>query len=88
MINQKFWTYQLNNSDLTITESFGLSAVSVCLVSGSGTINGNLPLANGYGSTALSLTIGQPVNFSTINSIPIDNLEISTTGIIQLIGIQ
>lgn len=88
MITQKYWTYELSGSTLTIDSSYGLTALSVCLTAGTGYVNGNLSLQNALNSTNISLTIGQPINFSTINSIPIDSLEISTTGTILLIGIQ
>ena len=88
MILQKFWTYELNNNNLLIDSNFGLTAVSIVLVLGTGYVNGNLSLQNALNSTNISLTIGQPINFSTINSIPIDSLEISTTGRILLIGLQ
>lgn len=88
MITQKYWTYELVGGTLNLDSTYGLTALSICLVLGTGYVNGNLSLQNGLNSTNISLTIGQPINFSTINSIPIDSLEISTTGRILLIGIQ
>lgn len=87
MSNQAFWTYELNNDTLVITEDFGLIGLSITLISGTGQVDGGLTLSNGFASTPINLTIGQPINLF-VNTLPINNWTITTTGVVQLIGLQ
>lgn len=84
-LGKDFWTYKLSNDTLVITNDFGLTTLSLVLLSGTGTIQGNL-VANGISSEPLDLVIGQPVLIPTDNLSLINNWTISTTGVINLIG--
>ena len=86
--NQKFWTYELTAGSITIDKSFGLNAVSILLKSGTGTVLGSLTLQNGTASTPINLEMGNPLTLGGVNGVPLDGVEISTTGVISIIGRQ
>lgn len=86
MITQKLWTYELNASNLIIDETFGLTALSIVLVSGTGTLLGNGSLNNGLTSTPINLSIGQAISIPSPSGAVFEQLTISTTGIINIIG--
>lgn len=60
MFATNIWTYELNNSTLIIDSNWGLNYLSINLVSGTGTIQGNFSVSGLF--TPLNLTIGQPFN--------------------------
>lgn len=84
-LGKNFWTFKLSNDTILIDKTFGLTTLSLELVSGTGTIQGNL-VCSGIASEELDLSIGQPVLITTDNLSLIDNWTISTTGVIQIIG--
>lgn len=84
-LSKEFWTKELNVNNITITSSFGLTAVSLTLVSGTAFIKGSLD-CNGVASTKINLVIGQSILISTDALSFVDNLEISTTGVLNIIG--
>lgn len=84
-LGKDFWTFKLSNNSILIDTTFGLTTLSLELISGTGTIQGNLVCA-GYTSEELDLIIGQPVLIATDNLSLIDNWTITTTGVIQIIG--
>ena len=84
-LSKEFWTYELNASGLAITSDFGLTAVSLTLVSGTALIQGSLN-CNGFASTKINLVIGQPILISTDALSFVDNLKIDTTGVLNIIG--
>lgn len=85
-ISQKTWTYQISASSLLITEDFSLSKLSIVLQSGTGTIQGT-ELCNGLSSIPIDLVVGQPVLIlGDTSGTPIGEYNISTTGIVALIG--
>jgi hypothetical protein len=88
MIVQNLWTYQLSNASLVIDDSFGLTAISLVLNSGTGSILGGASLNNGRISTPISLVIGQPITIPSQGGSNLSNLEISTTGVVAIIGFQ
>jgi hypothetical protein len=85
LLDKQFWTYKLSNDTLMFNGDFGLSALSFTLLSGTGSVKGTL-VANGYASTSIILKIGQPLLISTDTSSLIGDLEITTTGDLNLIG--
>lgn len=86
-IGQKIWTYELNNSSITIDRTFGLTIVSFTLISGAGFYQGT-SLANGIASTPVNLVVGQAVTICSDSNNPLDQFLISTTGVVALIGKQ
>jgi len=86
-LNQPIWTYQLVGSSITIDSSFGLVTLSLTLNSGSGTIKG-YGLAGSLPSTPIDLVVGQAVTISSEGEIPLGDFEITTTGVLSIIGKQ
>jgi hypothetical protein len=86
MITQNLWTYELNNSTLAIDETFGLTALSIVLVSGTGTLLGNGGLNNGLVSTPIILAVGQPITIASPSGAVFQQLSIATTGVMNIIG--
>jgi hypothetical protein len=85
-ISQKTWTYQISASSLLITEDFSLSKLSIVLQSGTGTVVGT-ELCNGIASIPIDLVVGQPILLlGDTSGTPIGEYNISTTGIVALIG--
>lgn len=84
-LEKQFWTYRLNNGTLSFSGDFGISALSMTLASGTGSIQGTL-VANGIPSTQIDLVIGQPLLISTDTSSIIGDLTIITTGVVNFIG--
>lgn len=87
MITAKTWTYNLINGSITITPAFSLTRLQILLISGTGSATGSLTV-NGIAPQALPLTIGQPLSFSngSMSPIALDDITITTTGTILLIG--
>lgn len=85
--NVKTWSYNLINGSLTIDSSFGLTRLSILLISGTGSYTGSLQVAS-YPSQAIPLQVGIPVNLSAEPSAPLllGELTLTTTGTILLIG--
>lgn len=86
-VSQKVWTYELNSSDITIDESYGLIVLSIVLVSGTGYFRGS-GLANGIPSQNVQLVVGQPVTISSSSSSTVlDDFYINATaGVVSLLG--
>jgi len=84
-LGKDFWTYKLSNDTLLVDTSFGLTTLSLVLLSGAGTVQGNL-ICNGIPSEALDLVVGMPVLINTDSLSLIDNWTIATTGVINIIG--
>jgi hypothetical protein len=84
-LGKQFWTYTLSVDTLKITSDFGLTALSICLQSGTGSIQGTESV-NGLASKQIDLVIGQPVLISTDSLTVINNLTIFTNGVVNLIG--
>lgn len=88
MITQNIWTYELNSSTILIDSNYGLTALSLVLVSGTGTILGGASLINGVGSSQINLVVGQALTIPSQSGANLNNLTISTTGVINIIGFQ
>ena len=87
-ITQNLWTKQITNSTLVIDENYGLSAVSIVLNSGTGTFLGGGNLNNAVTSSPIDLVVGQPITLGGNSGVPLDNLTITTTGVVAIIGFQ
>lgn len=85
-ITQKLWTRQISNTTLLIDENYGLTAVSIILNSGTGTIVGGTVLSNGVASTPINLIIGQPITLLSDSNNPLAGITITTTGVVAIIG--
>jgi hypothetical protein len=85
-ITQKLWTRQISNTTLLIDENYGLTAVSIILNSGTGTIVGGAILSNGVTSTPINLVIGQPITLLSDSNNPLAGITITTTGVVAIIG--
>jgi len=88
MIVQNLWTYQISNSSILIDNSYGLTAISLVLNSGTGAILGGASLNNGVESTQIDLVVGQPVTIPSQSGSNLNNLTITTTGVVAIIGFQ
>lgn len=86
-ITQNLWTKQITNETIVIDESYGLSAISIVLNSGTGTIVGGATLMNAVNSSPIDLVIGQPITIPS-SSYTLDNLTITTTGVVAIMGLQ
>lgn len=87
MSNIKTWSYNLINDTLVIDHSFGLTRLSILLISGTGSYTGSLQVKN-LPSQPIPLQVGTPVNLSAEPSAPIalGELTLTTTGTILIIG--
>lgn len=87
MINngQEFWTKELSADTITITDAFGLTALSFVLISGTGTYQGSVS-CGGVPPTAINMVVGQSVTVTTDSNNPINNFTITTTGVVAIIG--
>lgn len=88
MITQNLWTYTLSNNTLVIDSTFGLTAISLVLNSGTGTILGGASLNNGLASTQIALVVGQPLTITSSSGTSLNNLTLTTTGDVSIIGFQ
>ena len=83
MVSQ-IWTYPLVSSTVTITESFDLVVLSILVTSGTCTVLGSIG-AGGLPPTAITLSQGQGVNFSTAGEL-LSNITITSSGTTILTG--
>ena len=83
----KIWTTSLVNGTLTLDYTYGLREVSLVMLAGAGTVQGNMITINGQLSTPIPLTINQAltINTGTSGSV-IGFLEITTTGTVLIIA--
>jgi hypothetical protein len=88
MITQNLWTFQLSNATIVIDDSYGLTAISLVLLSGTGSLLGGASLNNGAVSTQIDLVVGQPLTIPSQSGANLNNLTITTTGIVNIIGFQ
>ncbi len=84
-ITKKIWTYELNNSSLTIDETFGLSSVSIMLISGAGTLQCS-GSAGVLASLPINLAVGVGVNISADSPALLTGISIATTGVVIIMG--
>ena len=84
---QEIFTKVLVSTTFTVTEEYGLTAVAIKLVSGSGTFKGNKRIANDT-SDAIPLVVNEPVTVTSEQTKYIDSLIIDCSGggQIQIIG--
>ena len=87
-ITQNVFTYQLSAGTLVIDDTYGLTAVSMVLTSGTGSFKGLAVLNNGISSTPIDLVINQPISIPSNSGAPLNNLTITTTGVVSILGYQ
>ncbi len=83
--SSKVWTKNLTSGTLTILESFGLSIISIVLISGTGSIKGSLSVA-GQDSDVVALTVGVPITISAPGNYLLDGIDITASGAVQIIA--
>jgi hypothetical protein len=76
---QSIFTATFTNTTFIITESMGLSVVSINLISGVATILGTATTPGITLSTA-ALTVGQPILLTADNGYTLDGITINSTG--------
>jgi hypothetical protein len=84
-VSQNIWTYKLTAGTLNIDPNYGLLVISILLESGTGTVTGTA-LLNGVASTPIDLTIGLPLNISTDGNTILGDVNITTTGVVTIVG--
>jgi hypothetical protein len=77
--NLKIFTKVLSGTSLLIDGNYGLRSVSVVLVSGTGSVTGDL-LVDGLTNDPIPLVVGQSVTFSVEGSQILDGLTVNATG--------
>lgn len=83
---QAIFTYQLQNSTLTINEDDGITAVALLLINGAGSYQGTR-IINSVSSAAVPLALNTPVTITPEQTKYIDELLIdASAGIIQIIA--
>ncbi len=87
-ITQNIFTYQLSAGTLVIDSTYGLTAVSMVLISGTGSFTGLATLNNGVASTPIDLVLNQPISLPSPSGAPLNNLTITTTGVVSILGYQ
>ena len=74
-----FWTYVLNGSSLLIDASFSFKNLSMELVSGTGSFQGDL-ISAGIPAAPIALIVQKPVTVTTASTNIIQYLLIDATG--------
>jgi hypothetical protein len=74
-----FWTYVLNGSSLVIDASFSFKNLSMELVSGTGSFQGDL-ISSGIPAAPIALIVQKPVTVTTASTNIIQYLLIDATG--------
>lgn len=88
MAVENIWTYFLSSAQLTIDQSFGLTAISISCISGDVLITGFDNVA-GIASTPIYLTANQTITVSAFSGINVLQLDIdATAGECNIIGKQ
>lgn len=77
--NQSVFTATFTNTTFAITETMGLSVVSINLISGAATILGTTSIP-GVTNSAAALTVGQPVLLKADSGYTLDGITIDSTG--------
>lgn len=85
VIVKKIWTQTLTASTLIIDETYGLTTVSLILISGTGSVTGS-GFAGSISSTPISLSVGVGFNVGSGSNALLDGVTITTTGVIALVG--
>jgi hypothetical protein len=84
--NSKIFTKVLSGTSLLIISNYGLRSVSVVLVSGTGSVTGDL-LVDGLTNDPIPLVVGQSVTVSVEGSQILDGLTVNaTSGVINIIA--
>lgn len=85
-IIKKIWTQQLTASTITIDATYGLTQLSILLVSGTGSVEGSA-YAGAINSAPITLPVGVGFNVGSGSSNALlDGVTITTTGVVALVG--
>lgn len=82
---QKTFTSYFENEEVTITSDWGITSMSIVLVSGAGTFKGNAILPNGIESKEIDLIVGFPITTPSTGGF-VDGVTITTTGKVLVLG--
>jgi hypothetical protein len=81
-----FWTYVLNGASITIDETFNLKNISIELISGTGSFQGEL-VSGTIASSVVPLFVNKPVTLSTASINNISGLTIdATSGVVNIVA--
>lgn len=85
--NQSVFTATFTNTTFAITESMGLSVISINLISGVATILGTTSIPGITNSTA-ALSVGQPILLKADSGYTLDGITIDSTagGVFEVIA--
>ena len=86
LVQKPIWTTTLVNGTLVIDASYGLTEISLVLISGTGSVLGNATLINGLPSVSFPLAVGIGVGIGTGQNALLDSVTINTTGTVAIIG--
>lgn len=88
IIGQKMFTTELVNSTFNITAEQGIRSISVLLISGAGTVTGNLTVG-ATASSALNLALNTPITLETDSPTSLVGISIEApAGTVQIIARQ
>lgn len=84
---QSVFTNTFTNTTFAITESLGLTVVSINLISGVATIAGTTRLP-GIAPTTAAMTVGQPILIQADSGFTLDGITIDSTagGVFEVIA--
>ena len=78
-ISENIGTFTLSGDSVTIIREYGVSNISMLLVSGTVTVTGIMSLGT-MNSSPITLVADKPLNLGSISNFPIDGLTIDATG--------
>ena len=84
-LTERIFTKTITNTTFEVIASMGFNAISLVLVSGTGSFTGTLNV--GTPSTAIDLVVGTPVTISANGQYPLDELTITaSSGVVNFLG--
>lgn len=78
-LGQKIYTNVLSTDVFVFTKDMGILGISVCLVSGVGTISGTLSIGLNT-STPIDLIVGQAITITSDSGNPLEEITVDCTG--------
>jgi len=84
---QKIFTKVLTDDSITFIADMGITAISIELISGSGSFQGSLDVGV-YASEGISLIVNSPATISSDSGLPLDGVivDCSGGGVINILG--
>lgn len=84
--SSRIFTKVLSGTSLLITSDYGLRSVSVVLVSGEGSVTGNLRV-DGLTNDSIPLIVGQSITFGVEGNQILEGLTVDATdGVVSIIA--